>query len=130
MSGRLSGLKDALKAERQPPTQKEDTAENAPEPGRISTRAKARVGKRALVGYFSPELSRTLNMMATSAIRRYRPFSARQSIYGSGSRESTLSGSDSLNFQSLRQCPGQGSRVDSVFQARHAAQLRAPPLRI
>ncbi len=65
MSGRLSGLKNALKAERQPQTQKEDTAESAPEPGRISTRAKARVGKRALVGYFSPELSRTLNMMAT-----------------------------------------------------------------
>jgi hypothetical protein len=58
MSGRLSGLKDALKAERQVP-QKE------PMPSRPSTRAKARVGKRALVGYFSPELSRTLNMMAT-----------------------------------------------------------------
>lgn len=64
VSGRLSGLKDALKAERKPP-QNEPAVQAAPEPGRISTRAKARVGKRALVGYFSPELSRTLNMMAT-----------------------------------------------------------------
>jgi hypothetical protein len=64
MSGRLAGLKDALKAERQP--QKElATAPEAPVAVQSSTRAKARVGKRALVGYFSPELSRTLNMMAT-----------------------------------------------------------------
>ncbi len=63
MSGRLSGLKDALKAEREGPQR---TA--APEPPKqpaTSTRAKARLGKRALVGYFSPELSRTLNMLAT-----------------------------------------------------------------
>jgi hypothetical protein len=63
MSGRLSGLKDALRAERQPPPKA--AAPDVPAPGPTSTRAKARVGKRALVGYFSPELSRTLNMMAT-----------------------------------------------------------------
>ena len=64
MSGRLSGLKDAIKAEREPP-QKVSVAPDGPERQGSSTRAKARVGKRALVGYFSPELSRTLNMMAT-----------------------------------------------------------------
>jgi hypothetical protein len=64
MSGRLSGLKDALKAERQPPRRETATPEASPVPSPSSTRAKARVGKRALVGYFSPELSRTLNMMA------------------------------------------------------------------
>jgi hypothetical protein len=63
MSGRLAGLKDALKAERQP-------AKEAPAPPEkaapvASTRAKARIGKRAVVGYFSPELARTLNVMAT-----------------------------------------------------------------
>jgi hypothetical protein len=66
MSGRLSGLKDALKAERQP--QRKEAAEAPAEPeaaAKMTTRAKARVGKRALVGYFSPELSRLLNMMAT-----------------------------------------------------------------
>jgi hypothetical protein len=64
MSGRLTGLKNALKAEREPP-KKMPTAHEEPAPQGVSTRAKARVGKRALVGYFSPELSRTLNMMAT-----------------------------------------------------------------
>jgi len=63
MSGRLSGLKDALKAERQPP--KKEIATPEPTPARTSTRAKARVGKRAVVGYFSPELARMLNVMAT-----------------------------------------------------------------
>ena len=64
MSGRLAGLKDALKAERQP--QKETAlAPEAPVAARTSTKPKARMGKRALVGYFSPELSRTLNMIAT-----------------------------------------------------------------
>jgi hypothetical protein len=29
-----------------------------------STRAKARIGKRTVVGYFSPELTRTLNGLA------------------------------------------------------------------
>lgn len=66
MSGRLAGLKDALRAERQP-AQKE--AAEAPTPAatqsRPSTRAKARIGKRAVVGYFSAELARTLNVMAT-----------------------------------------------------------------
>ncbi len=64
MSGRLSGLKDAIKAERKPP-QKVSVAPEGFERQGTSTRAKARIGKRALVGYFSPELSRTLNMMAT-----------------------------------------------------------------
>jgi hypothetical protein len=64
MSGRLSGLRDSLKAERQPPRKEPAVPEVTPSI-RESTRAKARVGKRALVGYFSPELSRTLNMMAT-----------------------------------------------------------------
>jgi hypothetical protein len=62
MSGRLSGLKDAIKAERQPPKREEAIAK---EPNRAPARAKAREGKRALVGYFSPELSRTLNVAAT-----------------------------------------------------------------
>ena len=61
MSGRLAGLKNALKADREPP--KEPVTQEAPV--RSSTRAKAREGKRALVGYYSPELSRTLNVMAT-----------------------------------------------------------------
>jgi hypothetical protein len=65
MSGRLTGLKDALKAERQPPPKEPAAAPGAPVVATSSTRAKARVGKRALVGYFSPELSRTLNVMAT-----------------------------------------------------------------
>jgi hypothetical protein len=60
MSGRLAGLKDALKAEREPPKPIAEAAE----PAHRSTRAKARVGKRALVGYFSPELCRTMNMAA------------------------------------------------------------------
>lgn len=65
MSGRLAGLKDALKAEREP-RQKVATATHEESARQsASTRAKARIGKRALVGYFSPELSRTLNMMAT-----------------------------------------------------------------
>ena len=64
MSGRLAGLKDALKAERQP---LKETIEE-PKPATVSTastRAKARMGKRAVGGYFSPELARTLNVMAT-----------------------------------------------------------------
>jgi len=60
MSGRLSGLKDAIKAEREPP-QKVAPAPEEPVRQGTSTRAKARLGKRAIVGYFSPELSRTLN---------------------------------------------------------------------
>lgn len=59
MSGRLSGLKASLKADREPPKQAVAT-EEAPR-----TRAKARENKRAVVGYFSPELQRTLNIMAT-----------------------------------------------------------------
>lgn len=63
MSGRLSGLKDALKAEREPPKeileQPVSTSVNA-----TSVRAKARIGKRALGGYFSPELVKTMNMIA------------------------------------------------------------------
>lgn len=67
MSGRLAGLKDELKARREPPPcENPQAAPLAPKPATAgSTRAKARIGKRALVGYFSPELSRTLNVMAT-----------------------------------------------------------------
>ena len=65
MSGRLAGLKDALKAERQSPP-KETVEESKPTiVSAASTRAKARVGKRAVGGYFSPALARTLNVMAT-----------------------------------------------------------------
>ena len=63
MNSRLSGLKDAIKAEREPP-QKVTAALKEPVRQAMNTRAKARVGKRALVGYFSPELSRTLNVIA------------------------------------------------------------------
>ena len=62
MSGRLSGLKASLKAGREPPPKKTDAADEQP---RKSTRAKARENKRAVVGYYSPELQRTLNIMAT-----------------------------------------------------------------
>ncbi len=67
MSGRLSGLKESLKAKRQPTHlgQKEPVPHQAPVLNGTSSRAKAREGKRAVVGYFSPELSRTLNMAAT-----------------------------------------------------------------
>ena len=67
MSGRLAGLKDELKARREPlPCENLEATPSAPKPATAgSTRAKARIGKRALVGYFSPELSRTLNVMAT-----------------------------------------------------------------
>ena len=58
-------MKNALKAERQPPP-KEAVEESKPTiVSAASTRAKARVGKRAVGGYFSPELARTLNVMAT-----------------------------------------------------------------
>lgn len=67
MSGRLAGLKDELKARREPLPRESTEAALPPAVPALggSTRAKARVGKRALVGYFSPELSRTLNVMAT-----------------------------------------------------------------
>jgi hypothetical protein len=63
MSGRLAGLKDALKAERDPPKKTPSLQEEPARPA-ASTRARARIGKRAVVGYFSPELARTLNGMA------------------------------------------------------------------
>jgi hypothetical protein len=63
MSGRLSGLKDAIKAEREPPKKAPAPPEEPARPA-TSSRAKARIGKRAVVGYFSPELARTLNGMA------------------------------------------------------------------
>ena len=68
MSGRLSGLRDALKAERQSPAPRPMPSE--PEVATVavagsSSRAKARIGKRALAGYFSPELVRTVNVEAT-----------------------------------------------------------------
>ena len=66
MSGRLSGLKESLKADREPPKAKPAlVSEAVAEAPRKSTRAKARENKRAVVGYFSPELQRTLNIMAT-----------------------------------------------------------------
>ncbi len=65
MSGRLSGLKASLKADREPPKKPEAAGEVAAEAPRRSTRAKARENKRAVVGYYSPELQRTLNIMAT-----------------------------------------------------------------
>ena len=66
MSGRLSGLKASLKADREPPKKAEPTAvvETVEDAPRKSTRAKARENKRAVVGYYSPELQRTLNVMA------------------------------------------------------------------
>jgi hypothetical protein len=64
MSQRLSGLKASLKADREPPA-KTATVNDQPVAPRTSTRAKAREGKRAVVGYFSPDLQRTLNIMAT-----------------------------------------------------------------
>lgn len=63
MSGRLSGLKDAIRAEHEPP-QKSTAVTEEPDHRASKTRAKARLGKRAIVGYFSPELSRTLNGLA------------------------------------------------------------------
>ena len=67
MSGRLAGLKNELKARREPLSRENlEAAPPATKPATGgTTRAKARVGKRALVGYFSPELSRTLNVIAT-----------------------------------------------------------------
>ena len=64
MSGRLSGLKESLKADREPPKKTVASVDVAEAP-RKSTRAKARENKRAVVGYYSPELQRTLNIMAT-----------------------------------------------------------------
>ena len=64
MSGRLAGLKDSLKAEREPPP-KEAPPNRASTNGVVaSTRAKAREGKRALGGYFSPELLKAMNQIA------------------------------------------------------------------
>ena len=64
MSERLAGLKDALKAERSPPTMRSAKPEGMGAPA-TATRAKARIGKRALAGYFSPELVRAVNIEAT-----------------------------------------------------------------
>lgn len=67
MSGRLSGLRDALKAERQPPAPRPGSSE--PKEATVtvasSGRAKARIGKRALAGYFTPELVKAVNIEAT-----------------------------------------------------------------
>ena len=68
MSGRLSGLKASLKAENEPLVHKPATAASTSQASvqtAASTRAKAREGKKAIGGYFSPELQRTLNIMAT-----------------------------------------------------------------
>jgi hypothetical protein len=63
MSGRLSGLKDAIKAERQPPRQEVPTRTDAPQ-APTTTRAKARAGKHALVGYYSEEMTTEVNVIA------------------------------------------------------------------
>jgi hypothetical protein len=63
MSGRLSGLKASLKADRTPTAVADAPMKEEPSV-RKSTRAKARENKRAVVGYFSPELQRMLNVMA------------------------------------------------------------------
>lgn len=65
MSGRLSGLKDALRAERQPPSTRLSDPEPKTAAMPATTRARARIGKRALGGYFSPDLVRALNIEAT-----------------------------------------------------------------
>jgi hypothetical protein len=57
---RLPALKKAPAAERPSPT-KRPSKEGSSQP---ASKAKARIGKRAVVGYFSPELSRELNIMA------------------------------------------------------------------
>ena len=62
MSGRLSGLKDAIKADRQPPRPEPVQPEALPRPA--STKAKARAGKHALVGYFSEEMTTEINVIA------------------------------------------------------------------
>ena len=64
MSGRLSGLKDALRAERQVAPRAQPEQPPSAAVTSASTRAKAREGKRAVGGYFSPELARTLNVEA------------------------------------------------------------------
>jgi hypothetical protein len=63
MSGRLSGLKDAIKAERQP-IRPEPDIRPAPEPVRAAPKPKAREGKHALVGYFSEEMTIEVNIIA------------------------------------------------------------------
>lgn len=56
---RFSGLKNALEAEDTKAT--EDRTEPAEQP---SARAKAREGKKAVVGYFSPGVNRALRGLA------------------------------------------------------------------
>lgn len=63
MSGRLSGLKDAVRAERQPPRLEPVPQPETP-PKAVGTRAKARVGKHALVGYFSDDMTTEINVIA------------------------------------------------------------------
>jgi hypothetical protein len=57
MKGRFGGLKEALKTESGPAPVKEPAALAA-------VRSRARDGKKAVVGYFSGELSDTLRMMS------------------------------------------------------------------
>lgn len=57
MKQRFGGLKEALKAVDAPAPAKEAT-------GRVAVRSKARDGKKAVVGYFSVEMSDTLRMMS------------------------------------------------------------------
>jgi len=63
MSGRLSGLKDAIKAERQPlRPEATPSSEAFVQPSR--TKTKARAGKHALVGYFSEGMTTEVNVIA------------------------------------------------------------------
>ena len=57
MKGRFGGLKQALKAEDAPAPVKAPVEQAA-------VRSKARDGKKAVVGYFSVEMSDTLRMMS------------------------------------------------------------------
>ena len=63
MSGRLSGLKDAIKAERQP-LRPEPVPQTEPSLKAVSLKARARAGKHALVGYFSADMTTEINVIA------------------------------------------------------------------
>jgi hypothetical protein len=54
---------DAIKTDRRRPSGPAKPADTAPL-GAVGGRTKARVGKKALTGYFSPELSLAINMLA------------------------------------------------------------------
>ena len=59
---RFAGLKEDLSPQRPTPAQ---AAEPPPSSSRITAKRRpAREGKKGILGHFSPELSRTLNIMA------------------------------------------------------------------